>query len=92
MALYKLMRKPNTFICYDEFDASLVAIKRMLSEAPILAPPKDKEPMLLYTVAANLIINIIMVVKWPEEGSEYLVQRSVYYISEVFSDFKQIYP
>jgi hypothetical protein len=91
MALFKLMRKPNTFICYDEVDASLVAINRMLS-APILAAPKDKEPMLLYTVAANLIINIIMVVKWPEEGSEYLVQRSVYYISEVFSDFKQIYP
>jgi hypothetical protein len=38
--------------------------------------------MLLYLVASNKVISLVIVVERKEEGYEYEVQRAVYYISE----------
>jgi len=92
MPLYKLMRKSKTFVWDDEADVALAALKKLLSEAPILAAPKEKEPMMLYTAATRRVISIVMVVERKEEGSKYPVQRPVYYISEILSESKQRYP
>jgi hypothetical protein len=60
----------------------------VLSTAPFLAAPEDQEPMLLYMVATNRVISIVIVVERKEEAQEYGVQRSVYYISEVLTESK----
>jgi hypothetical protein len=67
-------------------------MKRVLSTTPVLAAPEDQEPMLLYMVATNKVISIIMVVECKEEVQEYGVQGPVYYVSEVLIASKQRYP
>jgi hypothetical protein len=43
-------------------------LKRVLSTAPVLAAPEDQEPMLLYMVATNRVVSIIVVVERKEEA------------------------
>ena len=64
----------------------------MLQEAPVLAAPKDKEPLLLYIAATSRVVSVVIAVERPEEGKEHPAQRSVYYVSEVLSESKQRYP
>ena len=64
----------------------------MLSTAPVLAVPADKEPLLLYIVAISQSVNMVLVVERPEKGKVRAVQRPVYYLSEVLSNSKQNYP
>jgi hypothetical protein len=92
LPLYKLMKKSDKFIWTDEADAVLKDLKRVLSTAPVLAAPEDQEPMLLYMVATNRVVSIIIVVERMEEAREYGVQRPVYYVSEVLTESKQRCP
>ena len=62
----------------------------MLATAPILASPLPKEPMLLYIAARNGVVSVVVLVEREEEGT--MVQRPVYYLSEVISSSKQNYP
>jgi hypothetical protein len=48
--------------------------------------------MLLYMVATNRVVSIVIVVERKEEVQEYGVQRPVYYVSEVLTKSKQCYP
>ena len=59
---------------------------------PVLEPPTPKDPMLLYIAASNRVISIVLVVEQEEAGKQRLVQRPVYYLSEVLSQSKQNYP
>jgi hypothetical protein len=92
LPLYKLMKKLDEFIWTDEADAALKDLKRELSTTPVLAAPEDQKPMLLYMVATNRVVSIIIVVELKEEAQEYGVQRPVYYVSEVLMESKQRYP
>ena len=58
----------------------------------MLAAPVDKEPLLLYMAANSWVVSVAVVVERKEAGKEYLVQRPVYYISEVLIESKQRYP
>ena len=60
--------------------------------APILVPPTDGEPLLLYITATMQLISAAVVVEREEEGHTLKVQRHVYFISEVLSDSKTRYP
>ena len=48
--------------------------------------------MLLYIATTNWVVSIVLVMEHPEEGKPQLVQRPVYYLSEVLSLSKQKYP
>ena len=60
-----------------------------MSTTLVLAAPTDKEPMLLYVAANERVVSAVVVVECKEEGKEYLVQRPIYYVSEVLTDSKQ---
>jgi hypothetical protein len=45
LPLYKLMKESDEFVWTDEANAALKDLKRVLSTAPVLAAPKDEEPM-----------------------------------------------
>jgi hypothetical protein len=92
LPLYKLMKKSDKFIWTNEVDTALKDLKRVLSTAPVLAAPKDQEPMLLYMAATNMVVNIVIMVERKEEAQEYDVQRPIYYVSEVLMESKQRYP
>jgi hypothetical protein len=92
LPLYKMMKKSDEFVWTDEADAVLNDLKRVLSTAPVLAAPKDQEPMLLYMAATNRVVSIVIMVEREEEAQEYDIQRLVYYVSEVLTESKQRYP
>ena len=73
-------------------DEALESFKKKLSKAPILAAPKQKEPMLLHISANNQAVSAAVVVERKEEGKEYPIQSLVYYVSEVLTASKQRYP
>ena len=90
--LYRLLKKSDKFLWDKEANDAFESLKKTLSPAPVLAAPKDKEPMLLYVAANERVVSAVVVVERAEEGKEYPVQRHVYYISEVLTDSKQRYP
>jgi hypothetical protein len=63
-----------------------------LSNSPILVPPTTGEPLLLYVVATTQVVSAVLVVERGEEGHALLVQRPVYFVSEVLSKTKVRYP
>jgi hypothetical protein len=63
-----------------------------LSNSPILVPPATGEPLLLYVAATTQVVSAVLVVERAEEGHTLLVQRPVYFISEVLSKTKVRYP
>ena len=66
-------------------------IKRLLTKAPILVPPTDGEPLLLYVAATTQVVSAAQVVEREEEGHAFKVQHPMYFISEVLSDSKTRY-
>ena len=90
LPLYQVMKKTDKFVWSSQADEAFAELKKMLATAPILASPLPKEPMLLYVAATNRVISVVMVVEREEEGK--VVQRPVYYLSEVMSLSKQNYP
>ena len=46
----------------------------------------------MYITATNRVVSVVLVVERPEEGKAQMVQRPVYYLSEVLSLSKQNYP
>ena len=67
-------------------------LKELLTKAPILAPPADGEPLLLYVVATTQVVSAALVVERGEEGHALKMQRPMYFISEVLSNSKTCYP
>jgi hypothetical protein len=67
-------------------------LKTLLTKAPILMPPVEGEPLLLYVTATTQVVSAAAVVERQEEGHALKVQRPVYFISEVLSDTKTCYP
>ena len=67
-------------------------VKLLLTKAPILVPPTDGEPLLLYIAATTQVVSAALVVEREEEGDALKVQCPVYFISEVLSHSRTRYP
>ena len=90
--LYQMMKKTDDFVWSDAANAAFEDLKIQLAEPLVLAAPIDKEPLLLYVAANTRAVSVAIVVERKEAGKEHLVQRPVYYISEVLIESKQTYP
>jgi hypothetical protein len=66
MSFYKLLRKADSFQWDDQTAASFVELKQYLKSLPTLVPPKPDDVLLLYVVATNAVVNIVIVVERPE--------------------------
>ena len=86
------MKKTDVFVWSDVANASFEDLKAQLAEPPVLAAPIEKEPLLLYVAANSWAVGVAIVVECQEAGKEHLVQRSVYYVTEVLIESKQRYP
>ena len=82
------MKKTTFFEWNHKADEAFVQLKKMLATPPILAAPTPKEPMLLYIAATSRVVGTVIVVERKEEGKALLVQRPIYYLSEVLSASK----
>ena len=92
LPLYRLLKKTDQFVWMPEAQEALDKVKEILMKAPILVPPIDGEPLLLYIAATTQVVRTALVVEWEEEGHTLKVQCPVYFISEVLSNSKTRYP
>jgi hypothetical protein len=92
LPLYRLLRKAERFTWTPEAEEALRNLKALLTNAPILVPPTAGEAFLIYVAATTLVVSVAIVVERREEGHTLLVQRPVYFISEVLSETKIRYP
>ena len=51
LPLYRLLKKTNRFAWTPEAQEALDKLKVLLTKAPILVPPAEGEPLLLYIIA-----------------------------------------
>ena len=86
------MKKSPSFVWTEEAQVAFEELKNQLTTRPVLAAPKEKEPLLLYIAATSQVVSIAIVVEREEEGKAQKVQRPVYFISEVLTPSKQRYP
>ena len=56
LPLYKLLKKSDKFEWTEEADKALTQLKETLTKAPILASPKEEEPMMYYLHQGNCVI------------------------------------
>jgi hypothetical protein len=92
LPLYCLLKKSEHFLWTLEPEEALAKLKATLSNSPILVPPTLGEPLLLYVAATTQVVSVVLVVERAEEEHTLLVQRPVYFISEVLSETKVCYP
>jgi hypothetical protein len=85
------VKKADKFVCDDEAQKALKALKESLTTPPVITPPILKETLLLYIAATTNVVSIVLVPEREEEGQPYLVQRPVYYVIEVLADAKTRY-
>jgi hypothetical protein len=92
LPLYRLLRKTERFTWTPEAEEALGNLKALLTSAPILVPPAAGEALLIYVTANTQVVSAAIVVERREEGHTLPVQRPVYFISEVLSETKILYP
>jgi hypothetical protein len=80
------------FAWTSEAQEALDKFKELVTKAPFLAPPIDREPLLLYIAATTQVVSAALVVEQEEEGHALKVQRPMYFISRVLTDSKTRYP
>ena len=73
LPLYQLLKKADHFEWTPEAQEALDTIKQLLAKAPILVPPTDGEPLLLYIVATTQVVSAALVVELEEEGHALIV-------------------
>jgi len=67
LPLYRLLNKAERLTWTIEAEEALDNLKRTLTTAPILVPPRPVEPLLLYVAAMTQVVIAAVVVEWPEE-------------------------
>jgi hypothetical protein len=92
LPLYRLLRKAERFTWTPEAEEALRNLKALLTNAPILVPPDAGEALLIYIATTTQVVSAAIIVERREEGHALLVQRPVYFISEVLSETKIRYP
>jgi hypothetical protein len=92
LLLYRLLREAEHFTWTPEAEESLGNLKALLTNAPILVLPAAGEALLIYVAATTQVVSVAVIVERREEGHTLLVQRPVYFISEVLSETKIRYP
>jgi hypothetical protein len=91
LPFFKLLKKADKFIWDDEAQKALEALKESLMTPPVMTPPVPGETLLLYMSTTTNVVSTVLIAEREEEEQAYLVQRPVYYVSEVLADTKTRY-
>ena len=65
---YRLLKKADCFEWTSEAQEALDMVKQLLTKVPILVPPIDGEPLLLYITTTTQVVSAALVVEREEKG------------------------
>jgi dsDNA-binding SOS-regulon protein len=85
LPFFKLLKHQEKFVWTPEADQALAQLKDFLSKPPVLTAPRKKEQLLLYLATTTHVVSTTIVIERQEDHA-YLVQRPVYFVSEVLSE------
>jgi hypothetical protein len=91
LPFFKLLKYQQKFVWTPEADQALAQLKDFLSKPPVLTAHRKGEQLLLYLAATTHVVSTAIIVERQEDGHAYLVQRPVYFVSEVLSESKARY-
>src|SRR3954462_4486271 len=74
LPFYQLLRKGEKFEWTEEARNAFADLKKTLLTPPILAVPKEEEPLYLYIATWSSVVNIALVVKRREEGKVHIIK------------------
>jgi hypothetical protein len=92
LPLYKLLRKTDHFLWLVEAQEALDGLKSLLTRAPILVPPENKELLLHYVAETTKVDSLVLVVERQEGEGVRPLQHTVYFVREVLTSVKARYP
>jgi hypothetical protein len=72
----------------EEVQKALDELKMLITKPPVLASLEPSKTLLLYVVATTQVISADLVVERVVPEHVYEVQRLVYYINEVLSEYE----
>jgi hypothetical protein len=91
LPFFKLLKHQEKFVWTTEADQSLAQLKDFLSKPPVLTAPRKGEQLLLYLTVTTHVVSTAIIVERQEDIHAYLLQRPVYFVSEVLSESKARY-
>jgi hypothetical protein len=91
LPFFKLLKHQEKFLWTPEPDKALAQLKDFLSKPPVFTAPRKGEQLLLYLATTTQVVSTAIIVERQEDGHAYPVQRPVYFVSEVLSEFKARY-
>jgi hypothetical protein len=91
LPFFKLLKHEEKFMWTPEADQALAQLKDFLSKPPVLTAPRKKEQLLLYLAETTHVVSSAIVVERQEDGHAYPVQRPIYFVSKVLSEYKACY-
>ena len=87
-----MLKKSDKFKWTEEADKAVAQLKETLTKAPILASPKEEEPMLLYLTATNRVISAAIIVERRKDEQDIPDQHPIYLYLAMGSPARSAHP
>jgi hypothetical protein len=92
LPFFKLLKCQDKFQWMEEAERALQDLKQHLQSPPVLSAPLPGENLLLYIAATTHVISSAIIIERSEEGHAFGVQRPMYFVGKVLSEYKVRYP
>ena len=86
-SIFKLLKNDAPTKWIEECQTAFEAIKNYLSNLPVLVPPRERSPLLLYLSVSDSSIGCVL----GYHDKRRKMERIIYYISKKFSPYESCY-
>jgi len=85
--IFKLLRKDQGIVWTEDFQKAFDIIKEYLLEPPILIPPVEGRPLIMYLTVLEASMGCVL---WQQDETG-IKEHVIYYLSKKLTDFESLY-